>query len=53
MYKPKKKKYNSLKHLYREMLEDGVIITEYNGAQILTKKHKYTMLDSIVTVKER
>ena len=53
MYKPLKKKYNTLKQLHKEMLENGVNNTAYDGAKILTKKHKYTLLDGIITVKER
>ena len=53
MYEPKKKKYNTLKQLHKEMLEHNVKSTEYDGAKILTKKHKYTLLDGIITVKER
>jgi chromosome segregation and condensation protein ScpB len=53
MYKPLKKKYNTLKQLQREMEENGVKIDKNEGWQLLTKKHKYTLLDGIITVKER
>ena len=53
MYQPKKKKYGSLSQLRKEMLDNGVKNTAYDGAQILTKKHRYTMLDGIITIKER
>ena len=52
MYQPKKKKYNSLKQLHKEMEENNVKTTEYNGVHILTKRHKYTLLDGIILIKE-
>ena len=53
MYKPKKKKYNDLSSLYKEMKDDNVKITEFNGASILTKKHKYILCDGVISIKER
>jgi hypothetical protein len=52
MYKPKKKKYNDLCSLNKEMKEASVSTT-FNGAAILTKSHVYTLCDSIVKIKER
>lgn len=51
MYEPKKKKYNSLRQLYNEMLENGIKVKSFDGAAIISKKHKYTLLDGIITVK--
>jgi hypothetical protein len=53
MYEPKKKKYASLKQLHKEMVDNGVKIDKNEGWQILTKKHRYSMLDGIITIKER
>jgi hypothetical protein len=52
MYKPKKKKYNSLKQLYIEMTENNVKVKSFDGVKIVSKKHKYTLLDGIISVKE-
>jgi hypothetical protein len=51
MYEPKKKKYNSLKQLYNEMIENGVKVKSFDGITIISKKQKYTLLDGIITVK--
>ena len=53
MYKPKKKKYNDLSSLYKEMKDDNVKITDFDGAAILTKGHKYVLCDGVISIKER
>ena len=57
MYEPKKKKYNTLKQLWIEMQENGVNVnaktTVFNGVSIMTKKHIYTLLDGIISIRER
>jgi hypothetical protein len=53
MYQPKKKKYNDLSTLFKEMKDSNVKITEFNGASILTKKHKYILCDGVISIKER
>lgn len=57
MYEPKKKKYNTLKQLWIEMEENGVNTnaktTVFNGVSIMTKKHIYTLLDGIISIRER
>ena len=57
MYKPKKKRYNTLRQLWTEMEENGVNTnartTVFNGISIMTTKHIYTLLDGIVSIRER
>ena len=57
MYEPKKKKYNTLNQLWNEMQENGVNTnartTVFNGISIMTTKHIYTLLDGIVSIRER
>ena len=52
MYEPKKKRYNDLTTLFKEMKENNVKITEFNGAAIITKGHKYVLYDGNIIVKE-
>lgn len=53
MYKPKKKKYNDLCSLHKEMKDNGVAPMAFTGAVIFTKTHQYTLLDSELIIKER
>ena len=53
MYEPKKKKYNDLTSLHKEMKGEGIAPMVFDGAAILTKTHQYTLLDSEVIIKER
>ena len=53
MYKPKKKKYNDLCSLHKEMKENGVSPMAFDGASILTKGHKYVLYDGNIIVTER
>ena len=53
MYKPKKKRYNDLSTLFKEMKDNSVKITDFDGAKILTKGHKYVLYDGNITVTER
>jgi hypothetical protein len=53
MYEPKKKRYNDLSSLHKEMKENNIAPMSFDGARILTKTHQYTLLDGVITVKER
>jgi hypothetical protein len=53
MYQPKKKKYNDLSTLFKEMKDSNVKITDFDGAAILTKGHKYVLYDGSIIVTER
>ena len=52
-YKPKKKKYNTLGQLHEEMKNSGVVPMAFTGVEILTKTHKYGLVDGQVTIRER
>jgi len=42
-YEPKKKKYNDLRSLYKEMVDHNVKVITFNGAFIETKKQRWGM----------
>ena len=52
-YKPKKKKYNTLGQLNEEMRDSGVVPVSFTGIEILTKTHRYGLVDGQITIRER
>ena len=50
MYQPKKKKYNDLVSLAKEMVDAEVKGVLFNGHQILTNEGKYTLFDGKVII---
>lgn len=52
-HEPKKKKYNTLGDLFVEMKNSGVNGMAFTGLEILTKSHRYGLVDGNITVRER
>ena len=50
-YEPKKKKYNDLRTLAREMIDSRVRMV-YNGISITTKKQTFTMYDGELLIRD-
>jgi hypothetical protein len=50
-YKPKKKKYNDLSTLAREMIDNRVRMV-FSGHTITTKKQVFTMLDGEIIIRD-
>ena len=50
-YKPKKKRYNDLSSLHREMKDKKVKIVSFDGRRIVTKSAIYTLCDSTIFIK--
>ncbi len=50
MYQPKKKKYNDLSSLYKEMLDNGHKVQKFDGLSIHTKKAKYGLVDGTIVI---
>ena len=50
-YKPKKKRYNDLSSLHREMKDMKVKIESFDGSRIVTNKATYTLCDSTIFIK--
>ena len=51
MYEPKKKKYNDLKSLHKEMLDAGQKVTIFDGVKIVTKDGIFTLYDGQIFVR--
>ena len=49
-YEPKKKKYNDLRSLYKEMIDNKVKVITFNGAFIETKNQRWGMYDGELVV---
>ena len=52
-YQPKKKKYNTLGDLFVEMKNSGLSGMAFSGVEILTKTHRYGLVDSTIKVRKR
>ena len=50
-YEPKKKKYNDLASLAREMIDNRIRMV-YNGMSITTKKQTFTMYDGELLIRD-
>ena len=50
-YEPKKKKYNDLRSLFREMIDAGVFVSLFDGTRIETKEATYMMYDGQLLVR--
>ena len=53
MYEPKKKKYNDLRSLHKEMLDAGQKVTTFDGAKIETKQQIFTLFDGEIQTRAR
>ncbi len=51
-YTPLRKKYNDLRSLYREMLDNQVKVVAFNGAFIETKNQRWGMFEGELVVWE-
>ena len=51
-YTPLRKKYNDLRSLYREMIDNKVKVVSYNGAFIQTKHQRWGMFEGELVVWE-
>lgn len=52
MYKPKKKRYNDLRSLYKEMLASKQKGVTFDGIKIVSKKAEYMMYDGELIIKD-
>ena len=51
-YIPLRKKYNDLRSLYREMIEQNIRVVTFNGAFIETKNQRWGMFEGELVVWE-
>ena len=51
-YQPKKKKYNDLRSLFREMIDAGVFVSLFDGTRIETREATFMMYDGQLLVRK-
>jgi hypothetical protein len=49
-YKPKKKSYNDLTSLYKEMIAEGIKVTYFDGYRLETKHERWGMYEGRLMV---